>query len=65
MGHVTSLHGDDRQPQFVSDLERRPSSLVLAYGESFARQDWGVDAVRMAAHETQCPCGAGLVLRRQ
>jgi len=45
--------------------EHDPSSLVLAYGESLARQNWGDEPFRLAAHDTRCPCGAGLVLRRQ
>lgn len=44
---------------------REPSSLALAYGESLARQDWGEERFRVAADETRCPCGAGLVLRRE
>ena len=44
--------------------EREPSPLVLAYGESLARQDWGDEPFPVAADETRCPCGAGLLLRR-
>jgi GT2 family glycosyltransferase len=45
--------------------EREPSPLALAYGESFARQDWGPTPFRLAPDDPRCPCGAGLVLRRE
>jgi GT2 family glycosyltransferase len=45
--------------------ESEPSALVLDYGESLARQHWGDEAIQVAAHETRCPCGAGLLLRRE
>jgi glycosyltransferase involved in cell wall biosynthesis len=45
--------------------EHEPSSLVLAYGESLARQNWGDEPFRVVADETRCPCGAGVVLRRE
>jgi GT2 family glycosyltransferase len=45
--------------------EHEPSSLLVAYGESLARQDWGDEPFRVAAQEARPPCGAGLVLRRE
>ena len=44
--------------------ERAPSHLAIAYGESLARQDWGPRPLRLDPRDPRCPCGAGLVLRR-
>ncbi|CAN5894312.1 hypothetical protein BH11VER1_BH11VER1_01710 [soil metagenome] len=46
------------------EWECPPNDLLLAYGESLARQDWGDEPKSVAATGKHCFCGAGLVLRR-
>lgn len=46
------------------DWEIEPSDLHVAYGESFARQDWGEVARQAFSHNRELPCGAGMLLRR-
>jgi glycosyltransferase involved in cell wall biosynthesis len=47
------------------EWEQPPTDLCVAYGESFARQDFGESTCRLPAAQGRLPCGAGLVLRRQ
>jgi glycosyltransferase involved in cell wall biosynthesis len=47
------------------EWEQPPSDLALAYGDSLARQDWGDAEERMPDTGKRCPCGAGLVLRKE